>query len=81
MTTAIVTKAKELDPIPQFKATAKLGEIPGSPFIAVALVHGEVSTSRPSNKKPHVALGGHTGKARPHGVKDNIQTYSTIKKD
>ena len=33
------------------------------------------------NKKLHVALGGHTGKARPHGVKDYIQTYSAIKKD
>ena len=38
---------KELDPIPQFKATAKAGRIPGGAVLTLFLASGAVSTGRP----------------------------------
>jgi hypothetical protein len=47
LSNAFTSAFKELDPIAQFKATAKLGEIPGSPPLTVVLACAVVSAWPP----------------------------------
>jgi hypothetical protein len=52
LSNAFTSAFKELDPIPQFKVTAKLGEFleawkPGSPVLAIVLACGAVMADRP----------------------------------
>ena len=47
LSNAFTSAFKELDPIPQFKATAKLGRIPGSSVLTIVLTSAAVSATRP----------------------------------
>ncbi len=46
LSNAFTSAFKELDPIPQFKATAKLGDFPGSPVLTLVLALGAASAGR-----------------------------------
>jgi hypothetical protein len=60
------------DPIPQFKATAKLGEIPGGPVLAVVLARGAVSAGRPfPDGTPTFSFGDAFGRCR--GIDGTLQ--------
>ncbi len=54
LSNAFTSAFKELDPIPQFKATAKLGEFP---VFTVVLARGAVSASRPFGTLPCYIYG------------------------
>jgi len=47
LSNAFTSAFKELDPVPQFKATAKLGRIPRSPVLTIVVALGAVSAIRP----------------------------------
>ena len=69
LSNTLTSAFKELEPIPQFKATAKLGEIPGSPVLTNLLASGAVPADRPfptgnSNWFQTTHAGG-----APHGLK------------
>jgi len=47
LSNAFTSAFKELDPIPQFKATAEAGRIPGGALLTIVLAGGAVSDGRP----------------------------------
>jgi hypothetical protein len=50
LSNAFASAFKELDPIPQFKATAKLGNFFGNPFFPLVLVEGWYRPTAPSHQ-------------------------------
>ena len=49
LSNAFTSAFKELEPVPQLKATAKLGGIPGSPVLTVVLARGRCRPTAPFN--------------------------------